>query len=78
MLQNERYIGNDAQSKRDTLNLKYPIEFGIINNWDDMEKIWDHIFNNELHVSSTKHPILLTEPPLNPKANRENMTQVIL
>nr|6ICV_C Chain C, Actin, cytoplasmic 1 [Homo sapiens]6ICV_D Chain D, Actin, cytoplasmic 1 [Homo sapiens] len=22
--------------------LKYPIEHGIVTNWDDMEKIWHH------------------------------------
>ena len=53
------------------LSLKYPIEHGIITNWDDMEKVWHHTYTNELRISPDESPALHSEAPLNPKVMLE-------
>ncbi|CAF4233917.1 unnamed protein product, partial [Adineta steineri] len=56
------FVGNKLFKDKDaSLNCSYPMEHGIVTNWDDMEKIWHHIFVSELRVKPEEHPFLLTE-----------------
>ena len=75
------FAGDDARPRSvfpwSKVGTNSPFTRGIITNWDDMEKIWHHTFYNELSVNPADHPVLLSEPPLNPKANRERMTQIM-
>ena len=71
------YVGQQAEEKRGILHLNYPIQDGIVNNWDDMEKVWEHCFTNELRCSPEEHKVMLTEAPLNPKENREKMATIM-
>ena len=71
------FVGYDAINKKAVLKLNYPMEHGVVNNWDDMENIWGHIFTNELRVAPEEHNVLITDAPCNPKENREKMAQIM-
>lgn len=76
--QKSEYIGDEAQQKRGVLNLKYPISNGIVNDWDDMEKVWQHTFYNELRITPSEvQGVLVTEAPRNPRENRERMVTAL-
>ena len=76
--QKNEYIGDEAQQKRGVLNLKYPIANGIVNDWDDMQKVWHHTFFNELRIQPSEiQGVLITEAPRNPKENREKMVSLM-
>ena len=53
-------VGNQANSFRGNLTLNYPINNGIIENWDYMEKLWQNCFDNELREESYEFPVHLT------------------
>ena len=71
------YIGQDAENKNGVLKLNYPIENRIINNWDDMEKIWAHIFVEELRVAPEEHNVLIDDIQTNPIKNKEKMAEIM-
>ena len=71
------YVGDEARFKAGILNLKNPIEHGLVTDWEGMERIWHHTFHEVLRVAPDKHPVLLTEVPLNPKANRERVARIM-
>ena len=69
--------GDNAASAGRGYVVKYPIEHGIVTDWEGMEALWRHCYHTELSVDPRQHPVLLTEAPLNPKSNREKMLQVM-
>lgn len=72
----ELFVGSDAIAKRGLLTLEYPLENGIVKNWEYMSKIWHYTYYTELKTDPQEQPVLLTEAPLNPKKNREQMVEV--
>ena len=73
----ESFVGFQSQYGCDIFKLSNPIKHGIIINWDDMETLWRHTFKNELRIEPQNQAVLLTEPVLNPKSNREKMCQIM-
>ncbi|KAJ1545441.1 Actin- protein 2 [Nowakowskiella sp. JEL0078] len=73
-------VGDEASAARSSLQISYPMENGIIRNWEDMEHLWDYTFFEKLGLSPEDlhdKKILLTEPAMNPKKNRENMVRIM-
>ncbi|XP_070809924.1 actin, cytoplasmic type 5-like [Pituophis catenifer annectens] len=71
------YVGSEAQSRRDVLSLRSSFHFGFINNWDDMEKIWHHVFYKELQMAPEEHPVLLSVGSRVFKREAEKITQIM-
>ncbi|KAI3661350.1 hypothetical protein MP638_007145 [Amoeboaphelidium occidentale] len=75
-LEGDHFIGKRVSEHRGLLKLNYPISHGIITNWDEMERIWQHIYSEELKTLSEEHPVLLTEAPYNPRKHRDMLAQI--
>ena len=78
MLLKDVIVGDEAAALRSQLEMSYPMENGIVRNWEDMYHLWDYTFKERLGLKDYKdHKILLTEPAMNPKKNREKMLEVM-
>ncbi|XP_032976821.1 actin [Rhinolophus ferrumequinum] len=77
MEEEDWFIGEEVQRRREKLSLQYPIARATITNWDDMEKIWHHSFYQLLRTAPEQHPLMLTEPPLNTMSNKEKVSQIL-
>ncbi|KAG8526651.1 uncharacterized protein KY384_008080 [Bacidia gigantensis] len=69
--------GDEAAAARSHLQITYPMENGIVKRWDDMSHLWDFTFYEKMQIDPTNRKILLTEPPMNPLRNREQMCEVM-
>lgn len=71
-------LGDEASQLRSMLEVNYPMENGIVKNWDDMKHLYDYTFGpTKLGINPTDCKLLLTEPPMNPKKNRERMVETM-
>ena len=71
-------VGDEASKLRSMLEVNYPMENGMVRNWEDMCHVWDYTFGPEkMNIDPSQCKILLTEPPMNPTRNREKMIEVM-
>lgn len=76
-LEGDLFVGPIAEEHRGLLSLRYPMEHGIVTDWNDMERIWSYVYSkDQLTTFSEEHPVLLTEAPLNPRKNREKAAEI--
>ncbi|NIQ05687.1 MAG: actin family protein [Candidatus Korarchaeota archaeon] len=73
----EYYVGRDATNMRGVLKLRWPVEHGIIEDWDAWEKLISYTYYNALGIHPDERPILLTEAPYSPRKNRERMAEIM-
>eukprot|EP00276_Gloeochaete_wittrockiana_P016323 CAMPEP_0184351834 /NCGR_PEP_ID=MMETSP1089-20130417/54952_1 /TAXON_ID=38269 ORGANISM="Gloeochaete wittrockiana, Strain SAG46.84" /NCGR_SAMPLE_ID=MMETSP1089 /ASSEMBLY_ACC=CAM_ASM_000445 /LENGTH=367 /DNA_ID=CAMNT_0026685635 /DNA_START=101 /DNA_END=1204 /DNA_ORIENTATION=- len=72
-----KYVGDEVAPLMGYVKVRYPLSHGKIDRWDDMEAIWENTFKQLGKWPEAGRPVLLTEPPLNPLANREKMTEIM-
>nr|XP_007161338.1 hypothetical protein PHAVU_001G060800g [Phaseolus vulgaris]ESW33332.1 hypothetical protein PHAVU_001G060800g [Phaseolus vulgaris] len=70
-------VGESCADLGHQLDVSYPMNNGVVQNWDDMCHVWDHAFYNELKINPPDCKILLTDSPLNPSQNREKMGEMM-
>ncbi|XP_019416809.1 PREDICTED: actin-related protein 2-like isoform X3 [Lupinus angustifolius] len=70
-------VGEGCAELRHQLDISYPVNNGVVQNWDDMCHVWDHAFFDKLKINPPDCKILLTDPPLNPSKNRETMVETM-
>jgi len=70
-------VGDEAQKLRTMLQITYPLDNGIIRNWEDMQYVWDYTFHDKLKINTKECKIMLTEAPMNPQQNRKKMIEVM-
>lgn len=70
-------IGEEAALCRQMLEINYPMENGVVRSWEDMRHLWSYTFHEKMGLDPGNCKVLLTEPPLNPKTNREKMIQIM-
>lgn len=63
--------------RKDNLEIRSPLEDGLIQDWELVESLWTFGMANRLRANPKEHPILLVEPSFNTRENREKMTELM-
>ena len=73
----ESIIGSEAEKKFGILDISYPIQGGVVVNWDEMERIWANTFYTELKIAPEEHNLLLSESPFTSRKDREKTLEMM-
>lgn len=71
------YVGQEAQERQGQLTLSWPLEHGLVQDWDDLEKVWHYAFYDGLQVPPEGHPIMMSEPPHYTRQEREKTAETL-
>ncbi|KAJ9464603.1 actin [Diplonema papillatum] len=71
----DKVVGEEAASKIG-YRLSYPVEHGIVNDWDGMSMVWKQAYK-ELETEPEDQAVMITEAPLNPTENRRKMLEIM-
>lgn len=77
MDQKPLYIGNEAISKKQFLNLEYPVVAGRIQDIDQMENIFTHLMDDVMQMTLDDRRVIVTEPPNNDPKLREQLVELL-
>ena len=70
-------VGDEASAIRSMLQISYPLDNGIVRNWEDMEHLWNYTWTEKLKIDPKECKVMLTEAPLNPQSNRKKLVETM-
>ncbi len=70
-------IGNDAYANQSDHELQYPIQGGIVKDWDRMTQLLDHVFHSELGIDPKTATVLMTDSPMSKKKDKQELAQIM-
>ncbi|XP_075990652.1 uncharacterized protein LOC142986198 [Anticarsia gemmatalis] len=71
------YCGLDAIRRRGISNLVWPVQEGMVKDWEEMEKLWHHVFYRELHVPPESSRVMHAVHPLVSRQDMQKMTEIL-
>ena len=71
-------IGDQPTQNPDVLIYTSPIKRGLIDDWDDMERVWNYTFNDSLQIDPKEHLVLITKSGIsNQFEHQEKVMQIM-
>ena len=75
---NETVVGDYNLEGNANYKHFYPVESSIFTNWNEIETLLNHVFNEELKIDPAELRMLFADSPVcGPKANREKLTEIM-